>query len=120
MNCLDTYALVEIAKGHPAFVGYFSEEFVIANLTLIEFYAVLLREDGEKTAEYWFERLKPYAITVNQGVMKEAIEFRHQHRRQRISFFDAVGYIFSLKNNYRFVTGDKEFKNLKGVEYQQK
>ena len=50
----------------------------------------------------------------------EAIKFKYEHRKKDISFFDAVGYIFSLKKGYYFVTGDKEFENLPSVEFKKK
>ncbi len=116
-KCLDTYALAEIAKGNKEFSAYLLGEFVITELTLVEFYAVLLREDGEKTAEYWFKRLDAYAVSVSRQVFKEAVVFRYQHRKQNISFFDAVGYVYASRNNLPFVTGDKEFETLSNVEF---
>mgnify|MGYP001579508087 CR=1 FL=1 len=116
-KCLDTYALAEIAKGNKEFCMYLMAEFVITDLTLAEFYAVLLREDGEKTAEYWFKRLEAYAVPVSRQILKEAIAFRYQHRKQNISFFDAVGYVYALRNNLPFVTGDKEFEKKTNVEF---
>ncbi len=116
-KCLDTYALIEIMKGNVAFAFYLQQEVVITEITLAEFYAVLLREVDEETAEEWFVRLEPYAVSVEREFLKEAVRFRHVHRKQNISFFDAVGYIYAIKNNFLFVTGDKEFENLKGVEF---
>lgn len=117
VKCLDTYALVEIAKGNPHFSHYFTAEFVITDLTLAEFYGVILREKGKRDADYWATRLGPYSTPVDKKVLLHAVRFRFEHRKQRISFFDAVGYIFSRAQGYAFVTGDKEFKNLQGVEY---
>ena len=37
-----------------------------------------------------------------------------------ISFFDAVGYVYSRENNYKFVTGDKEFEKLPNVQFMKK
>ncbi len=119
-KCLDTYALIEIANGNPKFAEYLNSNFVIIDLTLAEFYAVLLREEGEKIADYWFKKLERYSLLVIKEILIEAIKFRHEHRKQDISFFDAVGYIFSVKNGYYFVTGDKEFENLPNVEFKKK
>ena len=116
-KCLDSYALVEIARGNSRFTSYLSEEVVITHLTLVEFYGVLLREEGEKTAEYWFGKLTPYAAPVSLDILKAAVVFRYLHRKQRISFFDAVGYLYSLNNHFLFVTGDKEFKGRENVEH---
>src|SRR3989344_2257947 len=109
-RCLDTYALVEIAKGNPKFVNYLNSAFVLNDLTLAEFYLVVLREDGEKVADYWFRKLERYSLQVAKEILIEAMRFRHEHRKQDVSFFDAVGYIFSIKNSYYFATGDKEFE----------
>ena len=104
--CLDTYALVEIANKNPNFAEYLDQNFVITDLTLAEFYAVLLREEGEKVADYWYKKLARYALPVSKEILIEAIKFRQLHKKQNISFFDATGYTFSIKNGCYFVTGD--------------
>lgn len=119
-TCLDTYALVEIAKGNPKYAEYLISTYVITDLTLAEFYAVLLREEGEKVADYWYKKLERFSLPVNKEMLIEAIKFRYEHRKQEISFFDAAGYIFSLKQGYCFVTGDKDFANLPNVEFRKK
>ena len=116
-KCLDTYALIEITKANPDFSIYLSQEIIITDITLAEFYAVLLHEDGKKTADYWFNKLSIYSVSVNKKTLKDAVAFRYQHKKKRISFFDAVGYIFSIRQGYLFVTGDKEFQQMKNVEF---
>src|SRR3989339_668827 len=115
-RCFDTYALMEIFDGNPKFEKYINSDFVITDLTLVEFYNVILKKYDERTAEYWFKKYMNYSVSVDKWVLKEAIKFKFEKRKTNISFFDAVGYVFSLSNNYPFVTGDKEFENLKGVE----
>ena len=34
-----------------------------------------------------------------------------------ISYIDAIGYTISLERGIKFLTGDKEFKNLPNVEF---
>ena len=119
-RCLDTYALIEIARGNPKFAGYFNFHFIITDLILAEFYSVLLREEGKKVADYWLGKLERYSVPVNREILIEAIKFRHENKKTKISFFDAVGYIFSIKNGYFFVTGDKEFEKFRNVEFRKK
>ena len=119
-KCLDTYILIEIPRGNPRFAEYINSNFVITDLTLAEFYSVLLREEGEKVADYWFKKLERYSLSVTKEILIEAVKFRYEHRKQDISFFDAVGYMFSIKNGYYFVTGDKEFKDFPSVEFKKK
>jgi len=119
-RCLDTYALMEIANGNKNFADYLNSEFVITDLTLVEFYSVLLREEGERVADYWFKKLERYSVSVDKDILKEAIKFRHEHKKKGISFFDAVGYVFAVKKGFYFVTGDKEFEHFKNVEFRKK
>tara|TARA_Y100000310_G_scaffold343192_1_gene449725 strand:- start:176 stop:547 length:372 start_codon:yes stop_codon:yes gene_type:complete len=120
VRCMDTYALMEIIGGNPKFIDYLKIEFVITEEILAEFYYVLLRDHDEKTAEYWFNKLEGYSVSVNRFILKEAVKFRYDHRKQDVSFFDAVGYIYSVKHNMLFVTGDKEFEDLDNVEFVKK
>ncbi len=117
IKCLDTYALVEIKLGNSKFKDYLKSSCIILDLTLAEFYTVILREENEETADFWLRKLESYSTPVSREILIEAVKFRHKHKKQNISFFDAVGYIFSLENNHKFVTGDKEFKNLPNVEF---
>lgn len=117
---LDTYILVEISLDNPKFQRFFNAEFVINDLTLAEFYHVLLRNADEKTADLWFDKLSPHSRPVSREILKEAVKFRRQNRKKELSFFDATGYIFALKNGLKFVTGDKEFEHLPNVEFVKK
>ncbi|MEI6731552.1 MAG: PIN domain-containing protein [archaeon] len=117
---LDTYALVEIKKGNPKFAGYLNSNFVINDLTLAEFCAVLLREEGEEVAREWHDKLSSISMFVDKDILFEAIKFRYENRKKNLSFFDAVGYTFAISKGYLFVTGDKEFEGLKGVEFVKK
>lgn len=119
-KCLDTYALIEISNGNTKFVEYLNSDFVITDLTLVEFYSVILRGYNEQTADYWFKKFEYYAISVDKNILKEAIKFRYENKKSDISFFDAVGYIFSIKRGYVFVTGDKEFEKFKNVDFKKK
>ncbi|MEK6893587.1 MAG: PIN domain-containing protein [Nanoarchaeota archaeon] len=119
-KCLDTYALVEIYLGNEKFAEYLNVDFIINDLTLAEFYGVLLKEYGLEEAELWLKKLEGYSIQVDKETLIEAIKFRYENKKQNISFFDSVGDIFSVKNGGYFVTGDKEFENLPNVEFKKK
>ena len=119
-RCLDTYALMEIYLGNEKFSKYLNSNFVITDINLAEFYGVLLREYGEEQADYWFKKFERYAVPADKNILKIAIKFKHESKKTNISFFDAVGYIFSIKNGFYFVTGDKEFEKFKNVEFVRK
>ncbi len=114
---LDTYVLCEIAKANTRFLTLLVNTSVINDLTLAEFYGVILREFNEQTAEYWKSKFVTYAKPVPLDILILAIKFRKEHTKHDVSFFDAVGYIFAKENGGIFVTGDKEFKGLSRVEF---
>ena len=120
LRCLDTYALIEIDKRNPRFAQYTKANFVVTGETLAEFFWVLMREANQEIADSWHKKLLPFSVSVSPTLLVKAMLFRREHRKQRISFFDAVGYVYSRANNIPFVTGDKEFKHFRGVEFQGK
>lgn len=115
MLCLDTYALMEIKQANPKFIHLLNEEFVITDMTMAEFYIVLYKEKDEHEAEKWLNKLEMYCKPVNIRILIKALKYRIDNKKNNLSIFDSVGYIFSLENNLTFVTGDQEFKNKKGV-----
>ena len=115
MNCLDTYALIEVAKGNSEYVKLFEKEFLITNETLAEFFWVVLRDFGSRLAEEWYKKLASYGTDVKQSLLIEAMRYRFEHKKENLSFFDCVGYLYAQTENHLFVTGDKEFKDKKGV-----
>jgi hypothetical protein len=120
IRCLDTYALIEIRNGNLKFADYLNSIFVIADITLAEFYGVVLRDQGEEKADFWKKKLENYSIQVTLSTLIEAVKFRYKNKEKNLSWVDAIGYIFSLENGYYFVTGDKEFEKLKNVEFKKK
>jgi predicted nucleic acid-binding protein len=117
MKCLDTYALVEINNGNPKFAGLLSHDLVITDITMAEFYALMYRAYDLKTADYWHKKMYFFCKAVSRDILLKAARFRVDNNRQNLSFFDCVGYVYALENNMKFVTGDKEFRNRKGVEF---
>lgn len=117
MKCLDTYALCEISRGNPKFEKYLSQDFIISELTLVEFYGVILRDFNKLTAIYWLKKLLPYGKPANLALLIKAIEFKVENKLKNLSFFDVVGYVFSKENGCPFVTGDKDFQDMSNVEF---
>ena len=116
-RCLDTYVLMELYYGNRKFLTYSNADVVIPDPTLAEFFGVLLRNHGKTEAMTWFKKLARYAVPVDKETLRDAVEFRQANKKKRISFFDAVGYIYALKKGMAFVTCDKEFKDMNGVEF---
>ena len=120
LKYLDTYALIEISKENSSFSEYVNSSIIISDITLAEFYYVVLREEGEPVADYWFKKFEGYSFPVSKEVLIESVKFRQKNKAKNLSFFDAVGYIYALNNNALFVTGDKEFEHMINVEFKKK
>lgn len=119
MLCLDTYALVEIAKDNPKFTKYNRHDFVITDITLAEFYNIIMRDFNEQTADFWFRRISLNSESVSKELLIEAVKFRRNNMKN-LSFFDAVGYVYAKTHKMKFLTGDKEFAELPNVEFVKK
>jgi len=120
INCLDTYALIEITLGNKKFEKFTKQDFVITDITLAEFYGVLLRNEGDTVANYWYKNLESYSVSTGKEVFISAIRFRQEHRKKKISFFDAVGYVYATTHDMKFVTGDKAFEDFDSVVFEKK
>ena len=117
MRCLDTYALIEMLEGNPAYSEIIRGEFVVPDSTLAEFYLMMCKKPNEKTAKYWLERFRPYSRPAGLDIWIEALRYRAAHKPAKLSIFDCVGYAYSRANKCLFVTGDKEFRGVEGVEF---
>ncbi len=111
MYVLDTYALVKIYDEDYQHLELLKDS-AVTNITLAEFYDVLLKRFNEKTAEYWMKKLQSQGKEVGLNTLIEAMKYK---RKKKVSFFDAVGYMHAQMNNLIFVTGDKAFANEKDV-----
>ncbi|MBI5553215.1 MAG: hypothetical protein HY917_00575, partial [Candidatus Diapherotrites archaeon] len=71
---LDTYALFEIVFGNPVYQR-FSQNIGIATtqFNLMEFYYGLLEKTGEKEAERYFEKFRPYCSETTDEDIKAAM-----------------------------------------------
>ena len=76
---------------------------------------MLYKRLGEKTADYWIAKFSPFVVRVDRALLIKAAKYKEDHKKENLSFFDCVGYIYAQENHMQFVTGDKEFKGKEGV-----
>lgn len=112
----DTYAIIELLMHNPAYKKYGEYPLITTILNKIELgWWGLLKHDEE------FAELLLNSITHTQEItnelIKEALLFRQQFKKRDLSYADAIGYIFAKRHNLLFLTGDRQFKDLPGVEY---
>ncbi len=116
----DTYAIIEFINGNPVFKEYFLENEGITTLyNAMEVYYIILRDQNEEKAKTALNLLKQILVSSSINLVEDAMKFRLKHRLMKIkfSYADCLGYIVSLKEKIKFLTGDEGFKNLPNVEF---
>src|SRR3989338_5064994 len=103
---LDTYALIEVVKGSPAYTKYAKVEGYTSLLNLYEFYFLLLRSHGEAVAKEKFDLFKQVRIEIRDAHIFLAASFKLMHNKLDISYADALGYAIAEAEGLHFLTGD--------------
>ena len=85
----------------------------------MELYYGLIKNYDKNIADYVYDYLLKYVIEIDDEIIKEAMQFKLQNKGRPFSYLDSIGYITAVRNNIKFLTGDKEFKNLTNVEFVQ-
>ncbi len=115
---LDTYALYEIITGNKAYKKYTSGVVLITTkLNLMELYYGLLVNYDRRIAEKNYQAFREYTIEIDDETIKKAMEFKLANKEKNLSYVDCIGYTIARQRNINFLTGDKEFKDVEGVEY---
>ncbi len=113
----DTYALFELAKGNPSYRKYYGVSPVTTRLNLMELHHALLKEHTRDYADTMYDRLSQFCTEPDDDVLKEASILRSAWKRRDVSFIDCIGYILALRLGIPFLTGDRQFEDLKNVEF---
>ena len=117
----DTYAIIELENGNPKYEMYSDYPVILTIFNLSEVYWVILNQFGEENADKVYDDYKVAVAEIDDETLKEAIKFRKKvYKNKKISYADAIGYVYALRNNLVFLTGDKEFKDMKNVEFVRK
>lgn len=113
----DTYALIGLLKGSASYEKYKGVGKITSMLNLLELYYSLLKEYDEKTAERFFNIFLAIVVPYTDRVIRNAAKFRFANKDKKFSYVDCLGYMMSLENSVKFLTGDDGFKNMKNVEF---
>ncbi|MEM3087094.1 MAG: PIN domain-containing protein [Halobacteria archaeon] len=117
---LDSYAIIELAKGNPNYRPYREARGRTSTWNLLEAYYVFLQEGREDLAELCFGNHRQNAVEFSDGVLKGAARLRLERKGatgRRLSYVDALGYTYALEHGMRFLTGAVEFQGWLGVEW---
>ncbi len=114
----DTCAIVELENGNPKYSRFLNEPIILTIFNMAEIFWVMLNQFGEEKAEEIYETYKPAMVEIDDETLMEAIKFRKKvYNTKKISYTDAIGYIYALKNDMIFLTGDGDFEDIKNVEF---
>jgi len=117
----DTYALIEILRGNPAYEKYAEEELITSEFNLLELAYALVRDyEVNRALEILrIVRASVDMVTPTNGdyVEAAALCIKLRKGKRNLSIIDSLGYALARKHGALFLTGDKEFKDLEGVEY---
>ena len=117
----DTYALVEILRGSPAYERYAGEELVTSEFNLLELAYALARDYGREKAVKILRITRAF-VTIVQPTDEDyaeasALRIELKKQNKNLSLIDTLGYVLAKRLKILFLTGDREFKDLDGVEY---
>jgi len=116
----DGYAVLAFTSGHPPYKEYFEEQDgVLTKLNLLEVFYRSLDQYGFKAASDILESYSKYLIDVESSDIAGAMKLRLELKRRGhgLSYADALGYFLSRRMGIEFLTGDRRFRGLSGVEY---
>lgn len=114
----DTYALVEIYKGNPKYEKYKEGiNMVLTKLNLLEYIYFLKKESRKEDIKEIFSRLNRFCVDYDDEILEKAAEMKVKYKKEKLSFVDCIGYGLAKKHNCKFLTGDKNFRNKRNVEF---
>ena len=78
-----------------------------------------LEVHGAQAASQVVKGFAKYVMDLGIADIEGAMKLRLKLKKKGfdISYADAIGYYLAQKSNVKFLTGDKWFKDLEGVEF---
>ena len=114
----DTYALIEIGKGSPAYQRYKEDiKLVLHKLNIVELCYFLLREKRGHEMKACYAQLSKFHNEPPDDVYEDTSKMKYHYKERRLSYIDCLGYCMARHLNIKFLTGDEKFKDLPGVEF---
>lgn len=83
----------------------------------MEVYYAALRAHGRKAAHEVLDAYSAFETEFSLTDIEGAMKLRYELRSLGLSHADALGYYISKREGVKFLTGDKAFEALPGVEF---
>lgn len=118
MLYLDTYALLAWIDGAPPYARIAKAATVTHDMNLLEAASKLLQR-GDKDPWSRLDALGVGVIGHDRHDLRTAALLKADKalRGRNLSYVDALGYALSLRIRVPFLTGDRGFQGLPGVEF---
>lgn len=113
----DSYAIIELLNENPNYEKYRGNEVTLTIYNLAEIYYSCLSVFNEEELDKIYSQYKEAVVEITDGVLKEAMKFRKEHKKRDFSYADSIGYIYAKTNNLKFLTGDNGFEKMENVEF---
>ncbi len=117
MFFFDSYAIIELFAGNPAYAKYASEQIVTSAMNLGEVQYHYLKYGHEQQFFQVLSQKEVECLEILPKTVYSAMRLRYENRKKRLSIVDCVGYTLAEENGLTFLTGDKEFEKMPGVEF---
>ncbi|MEK6860266.1 MAG: PIN domain-containing protein [Nanoarchaeota archaeon] len=114
----DSYAFFEIIHGNKNYEKYTKDIAIITTrLNLMELHYGLLLTLGKEKADEYYDYYVKFTVEISNDIIKLANYFKKVMKTRNVSYIDSIGYVLAKSKNVKFLTGDKEFKDLDNVEF---
>jgi len=112
---LDTYAIFEFLSGNPNYTKYKKARHTLTIFNLIELNYNLKKEISKSKADKITSDYYPLATNILLEDIISAMDLKSKNRK--LSAPDCIGYTVAKRLGAKFLTGDKAFENIQGVEF---
>lgn len=114
----DSYALMAHVHGSVKYREYFKKhEIITSRLNLLELHYGCLLETDLESADKAVEAFHSFLVDLPEDIFQKASLFKFHHRKENISYIDAIGYETAKQLKVKFLTGDNAFQGKPGVEF---
>ena len=107
---------MEILEENKNYEPYLESEVVINNFIYAELCYNLFR-NNIKNSKIILDKYSKHISSVKPEWIEKAMMFRLEWKDRKVSVPDCVSYIMAKNLGLKFLTGDKEFKGVKNVEF---
>ena len=111
----DTYAFFEVINGNPNYKKYTDCKIITTIFNIAELNYNLKKNKDEKSADYYADRYSVFIVEVTIEDVKNAMDLKASHRN--LSIPDSIGYTLAKRFDFKFLTGDNDFKDMENVEF---